>query len=306
MTSASDNPAIERDVPLGPMTTFGIGGPARLLTRPQNAEQLAAAVRWAKQQGEPWFLLGLGANILVGDSGFDGLVIKNEARGASFDGPRLRTESGAVVADLIELALEKELSGIEHFVGIPSSLGGALWQNLHFLAPDRESTLYIGEIVESARLLSGGEVIEVDHDWFNFGYDYSTLHDTDDVVLSATLRLTPGTRAEIEAVIAANRQWRGRAHPPDAHKNSAGSIFRKIEGVGAGRLIDAAGLKGTRVGGAEISHHHANYIVNTGGATAADVRELIELVQQRVKADSGHLLTPEIGLVGDFQNATDW
>jgi UDP-N-acetylmuramate dehydrogenase len=300
MTPTTDNLGIEREVPLAPHTTFGIGGPAKLFARPQSSKELVETVCWAEDAGEPWFLLGLGANILVGDRGFDGLVIKNEARGAEFDGELLTAESGAVVGELILRCAEHELSGIEHFVGIPSTLGGALWQNLHFLAPDRQSTLYIGDIVESATLLSGGEMIEVDHDWFNFGYDYSTLHETRDVVLSATLRLEHSARAAIEQVMADNLGWRGRSHPPEAHKNSAGSIFRKIEGVGAGRLIDAAGLKGARVGGAQVSAHHANYIVNVGGATAADVRELIELVQQRVEADSGYSLTPEIGLIGDF------
>jgi UDP-N-acetylmuramate dehydrogenase len=291
---------LEESVPLAPMTTFGIGGPARLLARPQSADQLVAAVSWAIESDTPWFVLGLGANILVGDQGFDGLVIKNESAGVKFEGDLLTAESGAIVGELIELCATRELSGIEHFVGIPSTLGGALWQNLHFLAPDRVETLFIGDIVERATLLKDGEVIKVDREWFNFGYDQSTLHDVPAVVLDATLRLTPRTRAEIEAIIAENRQWRGERHPAGAERISAGSIFRKIEGVGAGRLIDEAGLKGTRVGDAEVSEHHANYILNVGGATAADVRALIEQVQEAVEASSGHRLTPEISFIGDF------
>lgn len=285
---------------LAPLTTFGIGGPARLLARVRSADELAAAVRWAERSGTPWFLLGLGANILVGDGGFDGLVIKNDAARARFEGDRLTAESGAVVADLIELCRRRRLSGIEHFVGIPSTLGGALWQNLHFLAPDRKSTLYIGEIVEAATVLQGGEIDSVDREWFDFGYDYSVLHDNRAVVLDATLRLTPSTDEAIDEVMAANRQWRGNAHPDGAERMSAGSVFRKIEGVGAGRLIDHAGLKGRRVGGAEVSEKHANYILNRGGATAKDVRDLIALVQETVEADSGHRLTPEISFVGQF------
>lgn len=303
MPPTIENLRLEENVPLAPLTTFGIGGPARLFARPQSTEELAAAVRWADSSDTPWFVLGLGANILVGDNGFDGLVIKNEARGVAFDGDLLTAESGAVVGELIEQTAARELSGIEHFVGIPSTLGGALWQNLHFLAPDRVDTLFIGDIVERATLLAGGEVVQVGRDWFNFGYDHSTLHEQPAVALDATLRLTPSTRDQIEQTIAANRQWRGERHPPGAERISAGSIFRKIEGVGAGRLIDEAGLKGTRVGGAEVSAHHANYILNVGAATAADVRALIDQVQAVVEANSGHRLTPEISFIGEFPNS---
>lgn len=300
MNTRIEDLEISEGVALAPHTTFGIGGPARHFIRARSADQLAAAVAWAEAEGKDWFLLGLGANILVGDRGFDGLVIKNEARGWSFDGENLVAESGAVVGDLIEICKEHQLSGLEHFVGIPSTIGGALWQNLHFLAPDRESTLYIGEIVEAARVLSSGEVIEVDHDWFDFGYDHSVLHETRDVVLDATLRLQPATREQIEEIMRANLEWRGRSHPAGAERMSAGSVFQKIEGVGAGRLIDQAGLKGARIGDAQVSEKHANYILNLGSATADDVSALIDQVQREVEADSGYRLTPEISFIGDF------
>lgn len=300
MSTPDENPQFQEGVELAPFTTFGIGGPARLFVRASSADELSNAVRWATEAGTPWFVLGLGANILVGDGGFDGLVIKNEARAVEFGGDWLRAESGVVVGELIDQCVARGLSGVEHFTGIPSTIGGALWQNLHFLAPDRESTLYIGEIVESATLLKGGEVKTVDREYFDFGYDYSTLHQSDDVVLDVTLRMLPKQRAEIERVIAANREWRGNAHPAGAERISAGSVFRKIEGIGAGRLIDAAGLKGMRIGGAEVSEKHANYILNRGGASAKDVRELIARVQERVAEDSGHQLTPEISFVGEF------
>src|SRR5699024_8468486 len=119
-----------------------------------------------------WFLLGTGANILIGDGGWRGLVIHNQSDHISVDGERITAESGAVFADLITLAAEHELSGLEHYAGIPSSVGGAIWQNLHFLAPDRQSTMFIESVVETARvLLADNEVIEVDKHWFNFGYD---------------------------------------------------------------------------------------------------------------------------------------
>jgi UDP-N-acetylmuramate dehydrogenase len=292
---------LERDVPLGPFTTFGIGGPADLLARPRSPEELAEVIGWARAEGVEWFLLGLGANILVGDKGFRGLVIKNEAQGFGFDGTLLTAGSGAVVADLIEHSCEEGLSGLEHYQDIPSTVGGALWQNLHFLSWPHERTHFIEEVLESARILTpDGEVIEVDADWFEFGYDDSRLHHTGDIVLDATFTLERREPKEIQYRRDMNARWRAEKHPPGAVRMSAGSIFQKLEGIGAGRLIDAAGLKGHRIGGAIVSDHHANYILNVDHATAADVRALIEHVQEAVKADSGHWLEPEIGLVGEF------
>ena len=294
-------PKLERDVPLAPFTTFGIGGPADLLATPRTADELADTVRWARGEGVPFFLLGLGANILIGDKGFRGLVIKNEAQRFWFDGTRLRAESGAVVLDLIEHATEHGLSGLEHYQDIPSTVGGAMWQNLHFLSYPHERTHFIEEVTESARVLTpDGDVIEVDRDWFEFGYDDSRLHRTDEIVLDVTFALEPREPKDIQLVRDMNARWRAEKHPPGAVRMSAGSIFQKLEGIGAGRLIDAAGLKGKRIGGAEVSDHHANYILNVDHATAADVRELIAYVQDTVERDSGHRLQPEIGLVGEF------
>ena len=294
-------PELRRDVPLAPFTTFGIGGPADLLATPQTADELAGAIRWARAEGVPWFLLGLGANILVGDKGFRGLVIKNEAQHYAFDGTRLTAESGAVVNDLIEHATEHGLSGLEAYQNIPSTVGGAMWQNLHFLSYPHERTHFIEEVTHSARILQpDGTVIEVDRGWFEFGYDDSRLHHTAEVVLDVTFALVPREPKEIQIVRDMNARWRADKHPPGAVHMSAGSIFQKLEGLGAGRLIDAAGLKGHRIGGAEVSDHHANYILNVDHASAADVRSLIEYVQDVVEAHSGHRLQTEIGLIGEF------
>jgi UDP-N-acetylmuramate dehydrogenase len=300
-SGALTEPRLERDVPLGQFTTFGIGGPADLLARPRTPDELVETLRWARAEAIDWFLLGLGANILVGDRGFRGLVVKNEAQGFEFDGTRLTAGSGAVVADLIEHATEGGLSGLEHYQDIPSTVGGALWQNLHFLSWPHERTHFIDEVLESARiLLPDGDVIDVGRDWFEFGYDDSRLHRTEEVVLEATFRLERQEPKEIQFTRDMNARWRAEKHPPGAVRMSAGSIFQKLDGIGAGRLIDAAGLKGKRIGGAEVSDHHANYILNVGHASAADVRALIAHVQSAVKADSGHWLEPEISFVGEF------
>jgi UDP-N-acetylmuramate dehydrogenase len=298
---------IERDVPLAQYTTFRIGGPADLFFRARTPDELALALLTAQELEIPFFLLGLGANILIGDGGFRGLVIRNEAEGIEFlDGNRVRAGSGAVIYhDLIEATVSHGLGGLHHFVGIPSTVGGAIWQNLHFLSPppERERTVYVEEVVESAELLTEeGERRTVDRDYFKFGYDYSILHDRKDVVLSVTFALQPATPEELRVTMRENLQWRDDRHPDLWLYPSAGSIFQKIEGVGAGRLIDQCGLKGYvhPSGRAQIFHRHANILVNLGGARASDIRELIDLAQSTVKKELGYELKTEIGLIGEF------
>jgi UDP-N-acetylmuramate dehydrogenase len=294
---------VEVDVPLAPLTTFRIGGPADYLVRVHSADELEMAVQAARDLHLPWFLLGHGANILVGDRGFRGLVIRCEVGGIEFlDDHRVRAGSGVeMYPDLINQTVARGLGGLHHFVGIPSTVGGALWQNLHFLAPDRSRTVFIEEVLESAELLSEeGERITVDVDYFEFGYDKSVLHHRDDIVLSATFRLNPEPIDDLRTVIRSNLEWRDDRHPDLWLYPSAGSIFQKIEGIGAGRLIDECGLKGHVHGGAGIFHRHANIIVNHGGATAAEVRALIDLARETVARETGHELTAEISFVGEF------
>ncbi len=291
-------------VPLAPYTSFKIGGPADLLYDATTADELASAVTAARSAGIPWFVLGLGANILVGDKGFRGLVIRNTAGHLEFPAPdRVRAESGTSVANLIKIAVGKGLSGLEHYVGIPSTVGGAVWQNLHFLspAPERERTMFIAEVVESVELLlADGARRTVSGEEMAFGYDTSRLHGSGEIALAVTFKLAPGDPFAMHRVLQENLSWRGSRHPwLDVHP-SAGSIFKKIEGVGAGRLIDQLGLKGHRIGGAQISHIHANIMVNLGGATAADVRALIAHAQHAVFEKFSERLEPEIGFIGEF------
>ncbi len=290
--------------PLAPYTTFRIGGPADVLYDATTADELATAVLAARANGIPVFVLGLGANILVGDRGFRGLVVRNVARGIGDLGDgRFRVESGAVVADLIQACVAKGWSGLEHYVGIPSTVGGAVWQNLHFLAPapGRERTMFIEEVVESVSLLSpDGSRTTADRTAMAFGYDTSRLHGSGEVALDVTFALAPGDPAVMHRIMQENLAWRGARHPWLEIHPSAGSIFKKIEGVGAGRLVDQCGLKGFRVGGAQISHIHANIIVNLGGATAADVRAVIRHAQEAVRERFGQSLEPEIGFIGEF------
>jgi UDP-N-acetylmuramate dehydrogenase len=293
-------------VPLAPFTTFRIGGPADLFVEPETPDELARAVLAARELGIPFFLLGMGANILVGDRGFRGLVIRNRAREV-----RIQPEAGTITAasgtvvwpDLIEDSIAHGLSGLEHYAGIPSTVGGALWQNLHFLAPApaRERTMFIAEVTESAAILTEeGARRTVDVGYFQFGYDDSILHHRRDIVLSATFRLAPADPERLRRIVEENLEWRRLRHPPLDTEPSAGSIFKKIEGIGAGRLIDECGLKGHRIGGAMVTRRHANILINESGATAADVRALIAHIQEVVAARTGYRLEPEIAFVGEF------
>jgi UDP-N-acetylmuramate dehydrogenase len=299
-----DAKRLKRDEPLAQYTTFKIGGPADVFYDATSTDDLAGAVTAARDTGVDYFVLGLGANILVGDKGFRGLVIRNTSHHLQFfDDGRLWVESGAVMARLIPQAVERGWSGLEHYVGIPSTVGGAVWQNLHFLspAPARERTMFIAEVFESAELLTeSGKRQTVDRDYMKFGYDTSTLHKQRDVALAVTFRLERGDKAVMHRIMQENLSWRGGKHPWLEYHPSAGSIFKKIEGVGAGRLIDDVGLKGFRHGDAQISHIHANIMVNLGKATAKDVRELIATAQEKVEKRFGHHLEPEIGFIGEF------
>ena len=296
---------LEVDVPLAPLTTFRVGGPADRLFRAHTADDLAAAVLAIRELGVPHFLLGKGANVLVGDGGFRGVVIRCEVGGVDFiESDLVRAGAGVkTYPDLIEATVARGLAGLHHFVGIPSTVGGAIWQNLHFLspAPERERTMFIEEIVEMADILTQeGERHTVDREYFDFGYDHSILHDRDDVVLSVDFRLSPASEEDLRRIMEENLAWRKERHPDLQRHPSAGSIFQKIEGVGAGRLIDQCGLKGRVHGGAQIYDEHANIIVNVGGATAADVLALIDLAQKTVAREHGLELVPEITFVGEF------
>ena len=267
--SASERPLdrsrLRLSVPLAPYTTFRIGGPADVLLEAQTADELVTAIAAARLAGVPWFVLGLGANVLIGDRGIRGLVIRNAAAAHTISPEgKLWSESGAVMQDLVLDTARAGWSGLEHYIGIPSTVGGALWQNLHFLspAPERERTMFIAEVFESCEILAvEGDRRVVDAGYIKFAYDDTVFHHRRDVVLSATFQLTKGDPARLHQILQENLSWRGSRHPWLQVHPSAGSIFKKIEGVGSGRLIDQCGLKGFRVGDAQISHSHAHILV---------------------------------------------
>ncbi len=294
-------PNLQTNVVVAPFTTYRIGGPADYFIEVTTSQQLREAVLAAREASIPYFILGTGANILMSDKGFRGLVIKNNAEHAHIDGTTVCAESGATIAQLIELTANLGLSGFEHYAGIPSTVGGAIWQNLHFLSPDRQSTKFIQEIVfEAEVLLENGSTETVGVDFFQFGYDESRLHHEEIIVLTVCFNLTRAPESDIRHQVSENLKWRWEKQPQLEEFPSCGSVFKKIEGVGAGRLIEQVGLKGHQIGGIQSSPQHANFLVNLGGGTAADVRSLISLIQETVREKTGYFLETEIRMVGEW------
>lgn len=294
-------PNLERNKLLAPFTTYKIGGSADLFVEVYTLDELIHALQEVHQNRTPFFLLGCGANILITDKGFRGLVIRNRTNKITFlaDG-RVVAESGVIVDDLIVQCRDRGLSGLEHFVGIPSTVGGAVWQNLHFLSPDRRRTVFIEEVMVSGRIFTEeGDMGMVGVDYFQFGYDRCILQKRKDIVLDVTFQLKPKSKEEIQALMDANLAWRNEKQPPLAEYPSCGSVFKKIHDKGAGRLIEQAGLKGVHIGGAEVSLKHANFIVNRGNASADDVIRLIQYVQEEVKRKLGYHLETEISIIGE-------
>ena len=296
-------PDIQTNIILAPYTTYKIGGPADYFYIAKNKIDLTNIIIEARKNNMAYFVLGTGANILMGDRGFRGLVIKNEANNISIDEKTgiVIAESGLIIRDLIDKTSKLGLSGFEHFAGIPSTVGGAVWQNLHFLAPDRKNTFYIENIISGAEILDEeNNILKVDKDFLNFKYDYSILHDRKLIVTEVSFLLDKKSVGEIENQINENLNWRKEKQPPVEEFPSCGSVFKKIENIGAGRLIDEAGLKVYKIGGAVVSEKHANFIINSGNASAKDVLDLIKFIQEKVFSKTGYKLETEIGLIGEF------
>jgi UDP-N-acetylmuramate dehydrogenase len=283
------------DFALAPLTTFRIGGPAALYLEPESERDLAAAGRALVEAGVPVAVLGKGSNVLVADAGFDGLVLRlgRSYRWSARDGDRLTAGGSMPLPALAGVALRHRLRGLEFGVAIPATLGGAVWMNAG--AHGHE----LAEVVETVEVfrLRTGDLEAVPAADAGFRYRRSSLGE-DAVVVGAHLQLAPGDPPAIRAAMDEAREWR-RATQPLAEPN-CGSVFTNPQGDHAARLIEAAGAKGRRVGGATVSTKHANFIVAEPGARAADVVALIAEVRSMVEADAGVLLEPEVRLVGSF------
>ncbi len=280
--------ALAENQPLKELTSFHIGGPARLVARPQSAAELAVLIRTARECGLPFALLGAGSNVLAADEGYEGLLILTGGFDTlKVEGTTLYAGAGVHLSAMSQAALAAGLTGLEFASGIPGSLGGGLYMN---------AGAYGGELSRLVRRVSvlteEGEVRVLPASAMEFGYRHSILQEKNWIALGAELALCADRPCEIRLrmrELAAKRREKQPLEFP-----SAGSFFKRPEGYFAGALIEQAGLKNTRVGGALISPKHAGFMINTGFATADDVRTLSAYVQKRVLEKDGVRLCPEV------------
>ena len=280
--------------PMASLTTVRIGGAAALFLEPEDERDLAAAADAIVRTDVPFVVLGKGSNVLVADAGFPGLVLRlgRGFRWTARDGDVLRAGGAMPLPALAGVALHHGLAGLSFAVAIPASLGGAVRMNAGAHGGQ------LSDVVETVATygLRGAGPRELPAAAAGFGYRHTDL-DADAVVIGASLRLRPGDPTLIRAAMDDARRWR-RETQPIAEPN-CGSVFTNPPGGYAAALIDAAGLKGARVGGASVSGKHANFIVTEPGATATDVEALIHLVQGRVEAETGIALLPEVRVIGE-------
>jgi len=287
-----------RDEPLARFTTMRVGGPADLFATVHNGFELKALVRFARTRGLPHLVLGRGSDVVISDRGIRGLVIQDRAEGSRVDGERYTAEAGVPMARAATETQRAGLSGLEFGLAIPGSVGGAVWAN----AGAHESD--IGAILESARILGsdGSETVvpaaELGLAYRDTRLKHPPLGGPAELVVEATFHLSPADPETIKTRLDDIRRWR-QAHQP-LGLPSAGSVFRNPAGDSAGLLIDAAGLKGTRIGGAVVSEKHANFIVNDQKGRAADIRRLGDHVRAVVAERSGVQLEYEIEFLGDW------
>ncbi len=283
---------VRRDEPLSRHTTYRIGGPAAVFAICESLSDLSHALDILAEEGVRWTVLGKGSNVLAADEGYDGavLVLGKDFKRHRADGDRLQAGAGVILAAIVQDAYSRGLSGLEFAVGVPGTVGGALAMN----AGSAEE--WIGSVVESVTLYTPGSGLRVLRGTeIAWGYRESGLPGLG-VIVECTLRLSPGEQDRIRRVMDQRFHWRKSAQPLGVP--NAGSVFINPPGASAGRLIEAAGLKGARVGGAVVSDVHANFIVNTGGATAADVLALIDEVRGVVKQTHGVELKTEVRVLG--------
>ncbi len=275
-------------IPLAGRTTLRIGGPARFFAEAGDLAALAALLKWARDEGLAVLPLGKGSNVLGPDGGFPGvaLVLSGDFGRVEFRGTRVEAGAGASLMSLAVLAQGAGLSGLEGLSGIPSSVGGAVRINAGAYGSE------IFDVLLSVQLVARtGEAREVPASQIAHGYRWTGLMETDDLIASARLTLREADPDVVRARMAEIAEKRKRALPPEPN---AGSIFKNPSGDYAGRLLEACGMKGRRIGGAAVSPVHANVIVNLGGATARDVRALMAEMQRAVREQFGVELVPEI------------
>ena len=281
--------------PMSRHTTFRIGGEAACFIRISSEEQLRKLIPYFENVGVEYFVLGKGSNLLVGDKGYPGVIlqISDACQQIEAEENRLQVQAGAALSKVALFAMERGLEGLEFAAGIPGTVGGGVVMNAGAYGGEMK------QVVESVRVLSSeGEILTLDNDTMEFGYRTSIIRNRNFTVLSVTFRLREGNREEIRGRIEDFQMRRMEKQP--LNYPSAGSTFKRPEGYFAGKLIMDAGLRGFQIGDARVSDKHCGFVVNVGKATARDVTDVIEEVQEKVRERFGVSLEREVIYLGKF------
>ena len=281
--------------PMTSHTTFRIGGPADYFVMPETVEELANVLKLCKEENTPYFILGNGSNLLVGDKGFRGVVIQlyKNFDGLSMEGTKITVKSGAMLIRVAKEAGKAGLTGLEFASGIPGTIGGAMVMNAGAYGGEMK------DVVTSVTVLTkDGDIKTLSGDEMNFRYRGSVVEDEGYIVLEAVMELKEGNLEEIQARMDELSVQRRTKQPLEYP--SAGSTFKRPEGYFAGKLIQDAELRGYQVGGAQVSEKHCGFVINAGGATAADVMQLMQDVSDKVMEQFGVTLEPEVKRIGEF------
>ncbi len=288
---------VRRQEPMSLHTTFRIGGPADLFVTPGSIQAVADSIRICKETQTPYAVIGNGSNLLVSDTGYRGVIIQigRNLNQVSVNGEEIRAQAGAMLSVIAKTALSESLTGFEFASGIPGTLGGAAVMNAGAYGGEMKDVL-----TEVTVLTREGEIRTVPAEKLEMGYRTSLAAKNGWIILEAVMKFQKGDAEAIRGRMEELKIQRVTKQPLDLP--SAGSTFKRPEGYFAGKLIMDAGLRGFTVGGAQISEKHCGFVVNKGGATAEDVRNLICAVQKKVQEDTGVKLEPEVKFLGEFHS----
>lgn len=287
--------SIVENASMADYSSFRAGGKASFLVMPESESRFADTLNLLSSEDVEYFVLGNGSNILISDKGYDGVIVKTSKAFSDIkvDGEYICAGAGALLSAVSKKALENSLTGMEFASGIPGSVGGGAFMNAGAYGMEMK------DIITEVKLLSrdGKQIFFKDVSEMDYGYRHSVLYDTGDVVLGVKLKLEKGDSLKIKLLMDDLMNRRNSKQPVNYY--SAGSFFKRPKGHFAGKLIQDAGLKGTRVGDAEVSMLHGGFIINKGNATATDIIRLMHIVQAKVMDEFGIMLEPEVRIIGE-------
>ena len=276
-------------------TTFRVGGPADFYAMPSNIEEVKGLVEYCQNTNLPYYVIGNGSNLLVGDKGFRGLIIQiaKNMSDITVEGSKVTASAGALLSRVARIVLDKELTGFEFAAGIPGTVGGAVRMNAGAYGGEMKDIIVSADVIDNE-----GNVITLNNEELKLSYRSSVVSEKEYIVLSAVYNLRKGNKEAIQSVMDDLKNRRVTKQPLEFA--SAGSTFKRPEGYFAGKLIEDCGLKGFSVGDAQVSEKHCGFVINRGNATAKDIVDLMDKVSEKVKEEFGVTLEPEVRRIGEF------